>query len=353
MPLNDRTRIILFWFTIALMLGVAVLAGVTILRACGGLPTPTGPPLTITPPEISLCPGDQQQFAAAGDGGVTWEASGGTINDEGVYTAGDTPGDYTVSASREGSRRAAGAIVHIIACTPTPTATPLPTIPPTATPQPEPTAEPTEPAETSPTSPDPQGDVGTYETGAAIDAVPTGVDIIDASISPDLQVSFQSIQNPPEGLAEWSEDGEALFWISLDDEVPDPPPGYMNWLFVFDVDGSTETGRPVGSRRINPDLGDEVALGVSYNANTEAYEPYCLVWNTEEGAWATGPDVRYTFGESRTVVGLAVSLEALEEALAQTGAAAMAPGAARGRAAAETYLADGTRVIDFYPNLPE
>jgi hypothetical protein len=353
MPLNDRTRIILFWFTIALMLAVAVLAAVTILRACGGLPTPTEPALTITPPEISLCPGDQQQFAVADDAEVAWEASGGTISEDGVFTAGETPGDYTVSASREGSRRAAGAIVHIIACTPTPTATPLPTVPPTATPEPEPTPEPTEPAEASPASLDPQGDVGTYETGAAVETVPTGVDIVDASISAGQQVSFESVQNAPAELADWSEEGEALFWISLHDEVPDPPSGYMNWLFVFDVDGDSETGRPVGSRRINPDLGDEVAVGVSYNANTEAYEPYCLVWNTEEGAWATGPDVRYTFGESRTVVGLALSLEALEEAIAQTGAAAIAPDAARGRAAAEAYLADGTRVIDFYPDLPE
>ncbi len=353
MPLNDRARIILFWFTIALMLAVAILAAVTILRACGGLPTQTEPPLTITPAEVTLCTGDQQQFAVGNDVEVTWEASGGAISEEGVFTAADIPGDYTVTASRDESGRAAGAIVHIIDCTPTPTVTPLPTLPPTATPEPEATPEPTATTTTATASPDPQGDVGTYETGAPIESPPSGVDITAASISPDLGLSLQPTEEPPAELADWSEEGEAFFWISLYDTVPDPPRGYMNWLFVIDTDGSTETGRDVGSRRINPDLGDEVAIGVNYNANTEAYEPYSLVWNSEDGAWATGPEVRYTFGESRTVVGLALSLEGLEEAIAQAGAAPVSAEAAKGRAAAEAYLADGTRVIDFYPDLPE
>jgi hypothetical protein len=353
MPLNDRARIILFWFTIALMLAVAVLAGVTILRACGGLPTRSEPPLTITPSEISLCPGDQQKFAVTGDVEVTWEASGGTINENGTFTAGDNPGDYTVSATREESRKAAGAIVHVIACTPTPTMTPPPTLPPTATPAPTATAEPTEPTATSSANPDPQGDVGAYETGAPIESPPTGVDVLAASISPDLEISLQPAGDPPAELAGWSEEEEAFFWMQLYDAVPDPPLSYMNWLFVIDTDGNTETGRAVGSRRINPDLGDEVAIGVSYNANTEAYEPYALVWDTEDEAWADGPEVRYTFGESRTVVGLALSLEALEEAITQAGATPVSAEAAKGRAAGETYLADGTRVIDFYPDLPE
>ena len=353
MPLNDRARIVLFWVTIALMLAVAVLAAVTILRACGGLPTRPEPALTITPPEVSLCPGEQQQFAVDSDVEVSWEASGGSI-EEGVFTAGDTPGDYTVTATREDSSRAAGAIVHVVACTPTPTATPLPTIPPTATPEPTATAEPPAPATpASPDSADPQGDVGTYETGAAVESAPTGVDIAGSSVRPDLSLSFQPAENVPAELEGWREEGETLFWISLHDAIPDPPLSYMNWLFVIDTDGDTETGRPVGSRRINPDLGDEVAVGVSYNANTEAYEPYSLVWSAEEEAWATGPEVRYTLGESRTVVGLALSLEALEESIAQAGVAPLVDEAAKGRAAAETYLADGTRVIDFYPNLPE
>ena len=353
MPLNDRARIILFWFTIALMLGVAVLAAVTILRACGGLPVRSEPPLTITPPEVSLCPGEEQQFAITGDVDVTWEASGGTIGEEGSYTAGDSPGDYTVSASREESGQAAGAIVHIIPCTPTPTTTPLPTLPPTATPEPTPTPEPTEPTTTSSVNPDAQGDVGAYETGAPVESPPTGVDILAASIRSDLGVSLEPTEDVPTELADWSEEGEALLWMTLYDAVPDPPRAYMNWLFVIDTDGDTETGRPVGSRRINPDLGDEVAVGVSYNANTEAYEPYSLVWDTDAEGWATGPEVRYTFVQTRTVVGLALSMEALEETIGQANAAPLDPEAAMGRAAAETYLADGARVIDFYPNLPE
>ncbi len=350
MPLNDKARIILFWVTIVLMLAVAVLAAVTILRACGGLPTQSEPRLDITPAEVTLCPGNQQQFAVSGDLDVTWEASGGNITADGVFTAGDKPGDYTVSAMREESGRAAGAIVHIVACTPTPTATPLPTLPPTDTPEPEPTPEPTAP---SSTGMDPEGDIGEYETGDTVESPPSGVDITAASVDSDLGITLESGEDLPEELVDWREEGEVLFWISLYDAIPDPPSAYMNWLFVIDADGNTETGRPVGSRRINPDLGDEIAVGVSYDVNTEAYEPYSLVWDTEDDAWAAGPEVRYTFGESRTVVGLALSLEDLEEAIAQVEAGSLEPEEAKGRAAAETYLADGTRVIDFYPDLPE
>ena len=350
MPLNDRARIMLFWFTIALMLGVAILAAVTILRACGGLPARNEPAVTITPPEVTLCTGNQQQFTVGSDTEVTWEASGGSIDQDGLFTAGNTAGDYTVTATREKAASAAGAIVHIVACTPTPTTTPLPTVPPTATPEPAATPELTA---TSSVNPDPQGDIGDYETGAAIEEPPAGVDIIAASIRPDSGIAFEPVVAPPEELTDWGEEGEAFFWISLQDAVPDPPLGYMNWLFVIDTDGDTGTGRSAGSRRINPDLGDEIAVGVNYNANTEAYEPYALVWDAEEEAWATGPEVRYTFGESRTVVGLALPLEDLEEDIAEAGAAPLDAEVAKGRAAAEAYLADGTRVIDFYPDLPE
>lgn len=349
MPLNDRARVVLFWITIVLMLAVAVLAAVTILRACGGLPTQSEPPLTISPPEATLCPGDQQRFAVAGDLEVEWEATGGTITADGVFTAGDDVGDYTVSATREESGRAAGAVVHIVPCTPTPTATPLPTLSPTDTPSPEPTAEPTA---SSPGDSDPEGDVGDYETGELVESPPSGVDIAGASLDAELGLALEPDALPDE-LADWREEGEILFWMSLHDAIPEPPSIYMNWLFVVDADGDTETGRPMGSRRINPDLGDEIALGVSYNPATEAYEPYSLVWDSDDGAWAAGPEVRYTFGESRTVVGLAVSLEALEGGLAQTEAGALDSEEARGRAAAETYLTDETRVIDFYPELPE
>jgi hypothetical protein len=349
--LNDRARIILFWLTIGLMLVVAVLAAVTILRACGGLPIRTGPPPTVTPPEISLCVGDQQQFAVEGDAQVNWEATGGTISDDGIFSAGDTVGDYTVTATREDSGQAAGAIVHVVACTPTPTATPLPTVVPTATPTATPAAE--SAGSATPTAGvDAQGDVGAYETGAPIEAPPVGVDIRAASAGSDLRTDLQPTDGVPAELADWREEGETLFWISLYDAIPDAPASYSNWLFVFDVDGDTETGRAVGSRRINPDLGDELAVGVSYNTDTEAFEPYSLVWNTDNDEWATGPEVRYTFGESRTVVGLALSLEGLEGALSETSGITLTGDAVRGRAAAESYTAGGERVIDFYPNLP-
>ena len=147
--LNDRARVILFWFTVGMMILVAVVAVVTILRACGG-PVSNEPALTVSPAEVSLCGGEQHQFTAGGEGEITWEATGGTISGSGLFLAGDTPGDYTVSVTRNGSRRKAEAIVHVVACTPTPTPVPSPTPAPTPTPTPEPTAIP--PA-------DPQGDV--------------------------------------------------------------------------------------------------------------------------------------------------------------------------------------------------
>jgi len=192
--------------------------------------------------------------------------------------------------------------------------------------------------------------VVTYEAGEPVESFPPGVDIRAASIDPDMSIALQPTENVPAELADWVEEGEALFWISLYDAVPDPPGRTMNWLLVIDVDGDTQTGRPAGSRRIDPDLGDEVAVGLGYDNTTQEYSPYCLVW--DDGRWASGPDVRYTFAEARTVVGLAVSLEALEEALAGAGAATLVPDAARARAAADSYLGDGTRVIDFYPDLP-
>jgi hypothetical protein len=350
--LDDRARIILFWLTIGLMLVVAVLAAVTILRACGGLPIQREPPPTVTPPEISLCPADQQQFAVEGDVEVSWEATGGTINQEGVFTAGDAVGDYTVTASREGSRQAAGAIVHIVACTPTPTATPLPTAVPTATPAPTQAPEVAPSATPSPDG-DARGDVGAYDTGEPIEASPMGIDVQAASIDPDLGIALQPGEDVPAELADWREEGEAFFWIALYDAIPDPPAAYINWLFVLDVDGDTETGRPAGSARINPDLGDELAIGMDYNTNTGAFEPYSLVWNTDSEGWAEGPDVRYTLGESRTVVGLAVALESLEGALSETSGITLTAGVQQGRAAAESYTAEGERVIDFYPDLPE
>ncbi|MEA3375131.1 MAG: hypothetical protein U9R72_02880 [Chloroflexota bacterium] len=84
--LSGRARIVLFWVTIATMVVVAVLAGMTILRACGS-PTPEESPPTISPAEISLCPGEKHQFTIVEGIDVTWEATGGRITEEGLFIA--------------------------------------------------------------------------------------------------------------------------------------------------------------------------------------------------------------------------------------------------------------------------
>ena len=187
--LNERSRVILFWFTIGMIVLVAAVAIITILRACGG-PVSMEPPVAISPAEVNLCTGEQNQFTVENDVEVTWDVTGGTISERGLFTSSDAPGDYIVTAAQRGSRRAGEAIVHVIACTPTPTPlpspTPLPT--PTATPTPEPTPTP---------PPDPQGDVGAYDSGAPIEGIPVGVDIRAASIGADLRVDIQSAAGVP------------------------------------------------------------------------------------------------------------------------------------------------------------
>jgi hypothetical protein len=223
-----------------------------------------------------------------------------------------------------------------------PTATPAPAVSPSA-----------EPSATPPANTDAEGDVGAYNTGAAVESPPTGIDIRTASVNPDLSMSLQPTQDLPADLADWVEEGDAFFWMTLYEAVPESPASTSNWLFVADVDGDTETGRPVGSARINPDLGDELAVGVGFNPEAGAFEPFSLVWDTDAGGWATGPEVRYTFGESRTVVGLALSLESVQEALSETTGITLTLEPVRGRAAAEGYTGTGERVIDFYPNRPD
>ena len=225
-----------------------------------------------------------------------------------------------------------------------PTEPPTPTAAPVATPTPESIAPP--PA-------DPQGDVGTYESGTPVEEVPAGVDIRAASIAPDLRVVLQPTEGVPVGMAGWVGEGEILLWIALHEPIPDPPAVYMNWIFALDVDGNTATGRPPGSARINPDLADDAVIGVSYNTATGAYESYAYVWDAAQGNWTLVPDaVRPPyFDDSRTLIGLAMPLETLTQAVAQTTGATLVPEAVRGRVAAETYV-DGQRVIDFYPNRP-
>ncbi|MDY6875048.1 MAG: hypothetical protein SWK90_02430 [Chloroflexota bacterium] len=235
-----------------------------------------------------------------------------------------------------------------VARTPTASLTPVPTDTPTPTRTPTPTPEP------SPTPPaDPQGDVGTYESGDPTEGVTGGVDIRVASVDADLRVVLQPTEGVPAPLAEWATEEEALLWIALHEPVPDPPAGYTEWLFALDLDGDVETGRPVGSSRINPDLGMEVAVAAYYDPASGEYATYFLVWDPAKGDWAYGPGrARFILDEARTLVGLAVPLEALTQTVAQITGVTIAPEAIKGRAAALSKV-EGQKVIDFYPDLPD
>jgi len=354
--LSEQRRMILFWFTIAMIVVVAAVAVVTILRACGRVATltPEETPLAIIPAEVTVCAGGEHPFAVEGDGEVTWEATGGTISESGLFTAGDGPGDYTITASQRDSRQVAQALVHVVACTPTPTLipSPTPTPPPTSTPALSeaegPTPEPTAPLPSA----DPQGDVGTYESGAPVEGPPAGVDIRAASVGPDLRITLQPTAGVPAALADWVAEGEALLWIALYEPAPDPPEVYTDWLFALDLDGDVETGRPAGSARINPDLGTEAAVGVRYDVGSGEYVPYFLVWDPAQGDWAAGPNVvRFTLDESRTLIGLALPLETLRQTIAQVTDVTLVVEAMKGRAAALSYVEE-QGVIDFYPERP-
>lgn len=235
-----------------------------------------------------------------------------------------------------------------ISVPPTPTTVPTPiptdTPPPTDTPTPQP----------SPTPPvDTQGDVGTYDTGAAVETPPAGTDIRAASVGPDLRVVLQPTADVPAPLSDWPAEGEVLLWIALYEPVPDPPEVYTEWLFALDLDGDATTGRPADSARINPDLGMEVALGAYYQPASGEYTTYFLVWNPNQGGWAAGPDeLRFTIDESRTLVGLALPLETLTQTVSQTSGVTAVPEAVKGRAAALAG-AGAQRTIDFYPDRPE
>ncbi len=342
--LSDRARGILFWFTISMIALIAIVALITIVRACSSILSPEEPPLVISPGEISLCAGEQHQFAVGGDVEVTWGTTGGIIDGNGLFVASSIPGDYTITVAETDTSQTAKATVHIVACT-------LPPTPALPSPTPAPTATPTLEA-IAPPSADPQGDVGAYESGTLVEGVPAGVDISAANVGTDLHVTLQPSEGVPAELAGWAAEGDVLLWISLHEPVLNPPVVYMNWLFALDVDGNTATGRPAGSRRINPDLGDEAVIGVSYDPATGSYEPYFLVWDAAQEQWVAGPEgIRYYVSDSRTVVALALPLETLTQAVAQTSSVTLVPEAVKGRAAVDSYVGE-QRVIDFYPDLP-
>ena len=57
--------------------------------------------ISISPSSASLAPGGTQQFSATATGGssLTWSATGGTISSSGLYTAGSSPGNFSVTAT--------------------------------------------------------------------------------------------------------------------------------------------------------------------------------------------------------------------------------------------------------------
>ncbi len=236
--------------------------------------------------------------------------------------------------------------------TATPAETPAPTPTPTTAPLPEPSPTP---------PPDPQGDVGAYESGDPVEGVPGGVDIRTASVGADLRVVLQPTGGVPAELAEWAAEGEVLLWIYLYDPIPDPPTVFTDWVFVLDLDGDTTTGRPAGTVRVNPDLGYEVAIGVSYDDTSGKYEPYLLVWDPAKLALVSKPDEpRFILpalsevegNEARTLIGLALSLETLAENVEQTTGTTLVAGEVKGRAAVQSR-AGGWKVVDFYPDRPD
>jgi hypothetical protein len=188
------------------------------------------------------------------------------------------------------------------------------------------------------------------------------MDISGASPGPDLRVALQPADDVPAELAGWAAEDEVLLWITLYEPIPELPAEYREWVFALDLDGDIETGRPAGSARINgrpagsarinPDLGMEVAVALYYDPASEEYGTYLLVWDTDQGKWATGPETRYYLGEPRTLVGLALPLETLTQVVAETSGVTVVSEAARGRAAALAETGE-QKMIDFYPDLPD
>jgi hypothetical protein len=334
--LTDRARGILFWFTIAMILTVAILAILFIFNRCSRLLSqPVEVSLSVAPAEKELCVGQQHQFTFTGDDQVvTWAVTegGGTITQSGLYTAETAAGDYTVTVTGRDSKKTATAVVRVKACTPT--ATPVSTVAATATPVPEPTVA---------FVPDAQGDVVDYNTGAPVEGAPTGLDIQAASVAEGLRVTLQPGGVAPDELAGWAAEGEALMWIQLFEPVPEG--SRIRWFIVLDVDGNGDTGRSPGTLDINTDLGDEIAVMIEHGTG----QVTAWVWDNASG-FVDGPaGARYTVTESRTVVGFALPLDAFAQAVSERAGVTVVPEAVKGRVAADAFIGE-QRVIDYYPN---
>jgi hypothetical protein len=110
----------------------------------------------VTPASVTLTPGLSQTFSAVGKLhggksvpiGVTWSASGGSIDAGGTYVAGDTAGTYQVVATNTAATLSDTALVTISAPpsapppAPEPPTTPVPDTTPAPAPAPAPAPEP-------------------------------------------------------------------------------------------------------------------------------------------------------------------------------------------------------------------
>jgi hypothetical protein len=83
----------------------------------------SAPPVVVSPSSVTLAEGGKQRFTA--NVPVTWSATGGTIDSSGLYTAGNSAGNFTVTAiASDGSGRAGTASVTITGPPPPLTVTP-------------------------------------------------------------------------------------------------------------------------------------------------------------------------------------------------------------------------------------
>lgn len=339
--LGDKVRTILSWVTVAV---VAVMLLSAMANVVFWFEPEEAPSLQVVPAEASLCPGQEVTFSVEPPlEDVEWAATGeGDISEDGRYVA-EALGDWEIRAAGPDGERGR-AVVHVIPCTPTPT----PTLTPTPAPTPSPTPIPVTAGEV-----DPQGDVATYGGGAPVGEIPSGIDVRNASVQSDGRVSLGTREGLPPDLAEWAQEGEVLLWIALYEPIPESLPVRTDWLFVLDLDNDTATGRRPGSGSIDPDLGDEVAMGIYYDPLGGGFTPYLLIWDPNIDNWQERSDaVRYWMSEDRTLVALAVSRETLEREVSQITGVTVAPEATVGRGGAVAYL-EPQAVIDFYPDLPE
>jgi len=191
-----------------------------------------------------------------------------------------------------------------------------------------------------------------YDTSEPVAAFPGGVDIQAANVGADLLVSLQPTDGTPAELIEWANEGDVLLWVSLYDPIPDPPAAFTDWVFVLDVDGDQTSGRPPATVLVNPDLGYEAAIGVSYNEASGNYEPYFLVWDAAQLRLVSAGRPRFVVNESRTLIGLALPLASLTENVSQIAGVTLDPASVKGRVAAQSVVG-GRKVIDVYPDLPD